>query len=95
MQPSVRVQCLTYQRIAMEKKTMIVKVVDTYSGRTLAFRVEKEKFRNSKESRFGWATKGQWRRITDFFGLTNASYCKVYSPEDTEYYSYYTDNEKK
>ena len=95
MQPSVRVQCLTYQRIAMEKKTMIVKVVDTYSGRTLAFRVEKEKFRNSEESRFGWATKGQWRRITDFFGLTNASYCKVFTPEDAEYYAYYTDNEKK
>ena len=73
----------------MKTKTITVKVVDTFSGRTLCLRTNEKKFKNADE----WEslTDYQRRRIEDFFGKMQAYYCKVFTPDDVEYAAYYAD----
>ena len=73
----------------MKRNFITVKVVNTYSGRAIALRVEEKKFNNADN--WEWLSDYQRKRIEDFFGKTQAYYCKVFTPKDTEYSAYYVD----
>lgn len=64
-----------------------VKVVDTFSGRTLAMRVEEKRFNNADG--WEWLSDYQRKRMETFFGKELAYHCKVFTPKDTEYDAYY------
>lgn len=70
-------------------KIITLKVVDTYSGRTIALRVEEKKFNSAVG--WEWLSKYQRKRIEDFFGETQAYHCKVFTQKDVEYSAYYID----
>lgn len=69
-------------------KTVTVKVVDTYTGRTVALRVKKQKLNNAEN--WDWLSDYQRKRIEAYFGKYQAYHCKVITPNDPEYDTYYT-----
>ena len=71
----------------MNKKCITIKVVDTFSGRAIALRVEEKKFNDADG--WEWLSDYQRKRIEDFFGKMQAYYCKVFTPKDVEYDTYY------
>lgn len=73
----------------MKNNIINVKVVDTFSGRTLAMRVEEKRFNNADG--WEWLTDYQRKRMETFFGKEQAYHCKVFTPKDTEYDAYYVD----
>lgn len=73
----------------MKTKKITLKVVDTYSGRTIALRVDKKRYENAEG--WEWLSDYQRKRIEDFFGPIQAYHCKVFTPDDVEYAAYYVD----
>lgn len=71
-------------------KFVTMKVVDTYSGRAIALRVEKQRYENAEG--WDWLSDYQRKRIEDFFGPIQAYHCKVFTPDDVEYDAYYAEN---
>lgn len=71
------------------KEFITLKVVDTYSGRAIALRVEEKKYNDAEG--WEWLSDYQRKRMEDFFGGRQAYYCKVFTPKDVEYAAYYTD----
>ena len=57
---------------AYKKKTVKVTLTDTYSNRSLNFRVNASKFDDDIESKWQWLSDGQRKKAEDFFGKENA-----------------------